>query len=265
MAIEIEKPAPMEIDGRYIYSLTSYDPVTVVVDVPYITDQDVIIATRQAVSESNPENKELDDAWVKEHMEGMETLDQLYQVVRQQLERMNMQYVEDQKRNKCVMELTDRLVQAVPESEIKRMEQTLLADLQYSLSQQGISEEDFRQSLSDEPNFFNDMLNEQATAICTQAAALDAYASEKKIDVTDSEIPMFLGLNEEQFQAMKEEAIKANVEPELKINAIRNKAAVVLVSEANITYHHETKEEALARIAQQNLQQYEQAKKDGQL
>ena len=44
MALNVKKPEPMQVGERYIYTLTSYDPVEIELLVPYVSDYEIELA-----------------------------------------------------------------------------------------------------------------------------------------------------------------------------------------------------------------------------
>ena len=111
----IQKPAPLMIGNKAYYTLTSYDPVEVEVIVPFITDEEVELALGSLLEDEGGTVENLSDPdWIAKHFEGLRSTDELHRVLRARLREMNAQFAEDQKRDKCMVALAERLGQSVP-------------------------------------------------------------------------------------------------------------------------------------------------------
>ena len=74
--MELVKPEPLVIGGRAHYTLTSYDPVSIDVDVPYTTEEDVEYALQVTVAQAGGGPAQLnDDAWMREQFEDVSGVD----------------------------------------------------------------------------------------------------------------------------------------------------------------------------------------------
>ena len=72
MAIEFEKPQPLMLGDKAHYTLTSYDPVTITVQVPFTTDEDVEFALDTVLQRMGATPEKLSDsAWLAEHFQGI--------------------------------------------------------------------------------------------------------------------------------------------------------------------------------------------------
>ena len=245
----IEKPAPIQIGDRYMYTLTSYEPVTVELKVPSVTDADVDLAVEQIIATRCKDDEKVDDAWIAANFEGLSGMAALREDVRGQISTMNTQMVEDSKTGRCVAELAKRLGQSVPQSEIAQMRQVVQMRLEQDLAMRGISMEEFLAAGGGASQASLDaMLDADARAAAEGDAALDAYAAEKKLEVNESEYAALLGVDQKTLDDVMADARKAGQSERVRESALRAKAARVLTAEASITYSHETAEEAEARI-----------------
>ena len=76
--MELVKPEPLVIGGRAHYTLTSYDPVSIDVDVPYTTEEDVEYALQVTVAQAGGGPAQLnDDAWMREQFEDVSGVDEM--------------------------------------------------------------------------------------------------------------------------------------------------------------------------------------------
>ena len=98
-----------------------------------------------------------------------------------------------------------------------------------------------------------------------QEAALDAYAREKKLTVSEEEFGHLLGIPAGQMDEVINQANAAGQYSDLKDAALHAKAAQSVVAEANCTYRHETEAEARVRVARavQMREQYERGAEAG--
>lgn len=250
MAIEINKPAPLKIGDRYHYTLSSYDPVSITVTVPTVTDTDVEFALESVAREHGTTGTAIDDAWVAANLEGVETVDQLKAALRNQLEAMNSAYAEQSKAPLCAEQLALRLSQSVPLDEIARYRDQLQQAMRLDAMQQGVDPDQYFAQMGIDQAALDAMFDDRAAQMAGQQAALSAYAAEKKLSVSDDEIPALLGLTREDGQKVIDQARGAGQLEDLRADALNMKAANVVASECTCNYAHETPTEAQARSEQ---------------
>ena len=90
MAIEFEKPQPLMLGDKAHYTLSSYDPVTITVNVPFTTEEDVDLALDGVLRQMGATRENLaDSAWLAEHFQGISDAETLRQVIRSQVADMN--------------------------------------------------------------------------------------------------------------------------------------------------------------------------------
>ena len=250
MAIEINKPAPLKIGDRYHYTLSSYDPVTITVTVPTVTDTDIEFAIESIAREHGATGADVDDAWVAANLEGLCTLDDLKKALHSQLEHMNSHYAEESKAPLCAGELAKRLNQQVPMDEIARYREQLQQAMRYDAMQQGVDPDQYFAQMGIDQMALDAMFDDRAAQTAGEQAALSAYAAEKKLKVADEEIAGLLGLSAADGEKVIEQARGMGQLEDLRANALNMKAANVVASECTCTYAHETPAEAEARSEQ---------------
>ena len=248
MAIDTNKPLPMQVGNEYLFTLTNYEPVEVEVLVPFILDEDVVRATEDVLEDLNPSGEDITDKWIAENVDGVDSLEELHAAVRAELNQLNDQFVEDQKNNACVEELASRLEQQVPANEYQIMRQLLMEDLEHNLEASGMTKEQFAAGLANSPELIDQVVDRQAQSIVEQGAALDAYAKHEKMDVTEDELPLLMGMPKEQANELIAHAKEAGAFDRVKHNALRAKAAQKVFADAQITYNHESEEDAMKRM-----------------
>lgn len=251
MPLNIEKPAPLMIGDKAFYNLTSYDPVHVEVQVPRVTDFDVDMAVATALREAGGSPENLDDpAWLAEHFDGISDKGQLREVMRAQVTFVQGSLAEEQKTARCVAELTKRLRQSIPPTHLRRARDGARFALEQQLTVDGLMMDQFLAQSRMRPQDLEAMLDEQALTVCEQNAALDAYAREKKLTVSEDEFCELLGIPEDELATMVSQMKAAGQYEQLSDAALHAKAARMVVSECQCTYLHETPEEARRRVAQ---------------
>lgn len=247
---QIIKPEPLVMGGKAFYTLSSYDPVEIEVDVPQILDAEIELAVANMVENAGGSTADLaDDAWVAEHFEGVKNADELRANLRANLQFLNMRVVEEQKMHLAVEKLAERLGQSVPEAQLESMRARLRFSFAQDAAQAGMSEEEYLARIGLTREAFEASLEKQARAAAEQEAALSAYASEKKLKVADEEVGASLGLSPERTEQIIDEAKEAGQFEYLRDAALISKAAGAVVAECSCTYKHETPAEAERRFA----------------
>ncbi len=260
MAIEFEKPQPLMLGDKAHYTLTSYDPVTITVQVPFTTDEDVEFALDTVLQRMGATPEKLSDsAWLAEHFQGISDADTLRQVIRSQVADMNARFAEQQKVDSAVSQLAKRLQQAIPAAHLARYRQGVQMSFEQQLASEGMTVDQFLTRSGASRAELEQMFDHQAKVAAEQEAALDAYAREKKLTVSEEEFGHLLGIPAGQIDEMVSQAKAAGQYGDLKDAALHAKAAQSVVAEANCTYHHETEAEAHVRVqrAARMREQYE--------
>ncbi len=245
-----QKPQPLMVDGKAYYSLSSYEPVDVEVEVFHTTEADVDYAVESLVKQMGATpDKAADAEWIKQCF-GADTPEQFRQAVHDQVAEMAAQTAEAQKINLCVAELASRLNQSVPEAILAEMRQNVRVSFEAQLMQDGLTLEQFLQRTGASQDDLDAMFARQAQEAAEQEAALDAYAREKKLKVTEAEFGPLLGMPVEHAQEIIDQARQEGELDALKEAALHSKAAQAVVSECHCTYVQETPEDAAERISQ---------------
>lgn len=160
-----KKPEPLVIDRHYRYTLSSYEPVSITVTVPRLTDDEVAYGVAGVLAESGLADGEIaSDAWVREHVSGVSSVDELRQAVRAQLEALNSRYADASKPALCAEQLATRLEQDVPASAVAEVRAALIDDLKAQVRQAGISLDDALAGMGVPAGTLESMLDGQARA-----------------------------------------------------------------------------------------------------
>ena len=249
------KPEPMFINGRYHFTLSSYEPVEVTLTIPHLTETEVGYGMAGVLAERGWNRAEPpSDAWIAEHVDGISSLGELSQAVHEELEQINQQYLEASKPGVCAEKLAERLEQSVPESLVQEARDTVYQGLAMQAQQAGLSPEQAIASMGMTPGEFEDMVEEQAQSLAAQDAALEAIVEEYAIYADETEIPELLGLSPKDAQYVIEDARKHNDFDEMMAFARRRKAATAVARDANVSYENETAEQAAKRVEQMRAQ-----------
>ena len=247
----IEKPLPLMVGNKAYYSLTSYDPVEVVVEVPYTTEEDIDYGLAMTVRQLGGTMASLDDPdWVSQRFDGLKTRAQVRDLIRQQVTAMNEQFAEEQKLGKCVAALASRLAQSIPPQHLEQARQAIQMRFTQQLQADGLTPGQFMQRTGTTSAQVEAMFDRQARQMAEGDAALSAYAHEKKLKVDEHEFGRLLGIPATELDKVMEQARAAGQLDELREAALRSKAAQIVVAECSCSYHHETPEQAQARAAQ---------------
>lgn len=242
------KPEPLLIDGRYRYTLSSFEPVDLVITVPRVTEGEVDAGVAGVLAEAGlGANETPTDSWVASHVEGIGGIAELRDAVRSQLEALNSQYAEAAKPSMCAAKLAERLEQTVPASEVDRMRESLRDGMELSAAQGGLSLEQALAGMGMAPGDFEQMLDAQALDAAEQEAALDAVAEEYAIYVDETELPGILGLAPRQAQELIAGARAEGKLDDMLAHARHRKAASLVAAECHCKYRHETAGQAQAR------------------
>lgn len=256
----IQKPEPLILGNKAMYTLTSYDPVEVEVTVPAVTEEEIDMAIEHMVAEAGGTEKDLDnDAWVAEKFPGVASKDAFRAQMRSTLSSMNTRMAEEQKEQKCIEAITERLCQSVPKSFVDDLIEDMRLSFAHEAIESGMEPDKFLASMGLNEQAFEAMIGEQAKTISEQNAALDAYASEKKLKVSDDEIVRYMRVPADKVEEFFEEAKAAKQLDRLRDAAVRSKAVNSIVAECSCTYNHETPEQTAKRLAE--LRAYMDARK----
>jgi len=247
----IQKPAPLIIDGRAHYTLSSAEPIEIEVIVPFVTDEEIDFAVASIVRQAGGTASDLQDgAWVSEHFQGIEDSGQLLTAVRLQLRQVGIRGAEESKTKKCLDVLVSRLNQSVPAADVAETREALEAEIAQQAQAAGLGVDAFLMQNGVSRAQFEASINEQAREEAELAVALDAVASARKLDVDDGEFTHYLSIPEKDLAQFVDQAKHQGFYDEIRDAALRNKAMETVVAECVCSYNHETKDEAARRIKQ---------------
>lgn len=245
------KPEPLFIEGHYHFTLSSYDPVQITITVPHVSEREVEAELNGALRSRGHAGEEApSDEWVAEHFEGIESLSALRDAIRAEQEHMNQAYSEFSKASLCATELAKRLEQSVPAQLVQTASDSLIQGYQQYTQQQGLPLEAVLSGMGMSPEEFQAMLANQAIELATQEAALDAFADEYAIIADESELPGVLEVSPTMAKQIIEDARAHNALDDLLRVAVRTKVRNILAAEAEVTYEHESAEDAEKRVEQ---------------
>lgn len=238
--MELIKPEPLVIGGRAHYTLSSYEPVTVTVPVHDLTNEDVEESLRAAIAQMGGGPERLnDDAWIRDHFDGLHGAAELRSIMREELEAANQDVTERQKAAACANELAKRLEQRVSRESIAEARRAIEENFTMMLSQQGLSLDLFLAQSGMRKADVDAMFDEQARESARQQAAVSAWADKKGVTVTDDEIPQMLGLPPEETEQFIQNATASGQLEQLRKSLADTKALRMIVDECSCTYAHD--------------------------
>ncbi len=246
-----KKSEPLFINGRYHFTLSSFDPVKVTLRVPYLTDMELSMGLRSVLEEAGYDCDQPEppsDAWIAGHMEGFKTYDEVVDAVERRQKEINQSFAEESKQTLCADALAERLEQDIPVGLVQRAYDSLLQGYEEQIAPTGLALSQALAGMGIGEDDFRTMLSNQALTLAKQEAALDAFAEEYAIYADETELPGILGITPAQANEFIKDARKHNDLDELLRHAVRCKALKIVESEAEVTYDHETPEEANDRM-----------------
>ena len=227
--MEVFKPEPLVIDGRPHYTLTSYDPVTVEVNVHDLTEEDVEQAMAFSIAQKGggPERMN-DDAWICYKFEGVHGAAELRNTIRNELETANQEMVENQLAAACASELAKRLEQQVIADQIAHFRRDIEQTFEATLAEQGVTLDLVLAQTGASRAEVDAMFDEQARQTAAQEAAVSAWARKMGITVSDDELEQMMG-----------GPAPADQKESLRDMAINSKAMRRIMDECSVTYNHD--------------------------
>lgn len=238
--MELIKPEPLVIGGHAHYTLTSYDPVSVEVQVHDITDEDVEQALQAAIVQMGGGPERLaDDAWIRDHFDDVHGAAELRSVMREELEAMNDEMTDRQLATACASELAKRLVQRVAREQVAQVHEDIEQTFVMTLQQQGLSLDMFLAQTGGSKAEMDAMFNEQARKTAEEEAAIDAWAEKNGITISNDELPQVLGIPPTQAKQMMDSLVAAGQVEKLRRTAVRSKALGMIMDECSCTYVHD--------------------------
>lgn len=227
--MEMVKPEPLVIDGRPYYTLTSYEPVTVEVDVHDITEEDVEQAMAFAIAQNGGGPDRLnDDAWIRDKFEGMHGAAELKSTIRSEMEAANQEMMEGQVAVACASELAKRLVQRVTAEQVAAIRQDIEQSFEVTLAEQGATIDLVLAQTGGSRAELDAMFDKQATQTAEQEAAVSAWAQKMGVTVSDDELALMIG-----------GPVPAGQEEKLRAMAIQSRAMHMIMDECSCTYTHD--------------------------
>ncbi len=247
----VNKPQPLMVNNQAYYTLTSYEPVQVTVHVAHPTPEEIDMGLEAMLGDLGATPADLNNpAWISEHFEGLSSVMELREAMRQELELMNMEIATSQKAAACVDELRKRLRQSVTPQRLNDARELVDHSFAESLDADGLTVAQFMQQTGTTEAMLDAMLEARSRDTAEGGAALLAYAREKKIRVDESELPELMGMDPKDAAQVVAGSRAAGQYDRLMEGALLTKATKIVVDESICTYEHETPEEARARVAE---------------
>lgn len=248
-----QKTTPIKAGDRYVYTLSSYEPVEVTVRVARVTEDEVEQGLADMVAYYGGSMDALTDEWVAEQVKDVTTVAELRPYVRSQLEAMYAEAGERSKADLCVRELATRLCQEVPEEELARARAIVRASMERDLEANGMDVAGFLTMSGMSETAFEAMVDQEALEAAEREAALEAFVSGRELTVDETEYPALLGLSPTKVAALIADMREMGHGEYVRHAALHAKAVRVLVEECTCTYEHETP--AMARLRREQYRE----------
>lgn len=241
------KPLPLMLEGKPHYTLSSYDPVDIDVYVPYITDSEVQRALELMVRQEGGTMDSLDDpAWVQAHFGPKQSRLSLLERARQALQSSADESVRIQALQQAEQKLAERLQQSVPHEYVEAQSQELLDEVTAEFRRENMELQQTLDSLGATKDDLMGFFHEKAQDIAERDAALMAFAAARHIRMEPDQMASYLGLDDAEWDQAQRQMRAEGTLATLMEQASLDKACSVLLHEAHVTYHHQTREEAQA-------------------
>lgn len=244
--MQTHKPGPLMMDGKAYYTLSSYDPVSIEIYVPYITDAQVDHELREWVESAGGDANSLRrPQWLRSRF-GCTTLGMLRSKVKNELEEARNEALNAHAGEQAARELARRLQQHVPASVVDEECDRLITNFTNDAGAGMQTLDDIVHSTGVTKQQLRALFREKAQEIAEQDAALLAYATAKHIRVSDADIAAYLGINLEVWERMAVQARERGSYEKVAKAALLSKTQAMVISSAARTVHRQTKEEAEA-------------------
>lgn len=234
------------MDGKAYYTLSSYDPVSIEIYVPYITDAQVDHELRVWIESAGGDANSLRrPQWLRSRF-GCTTLGMLRSKVKNELEEARNEALNAHAGEQAARELARRLQQHVPASVVDEECDRLITNFTNDAGAGMQTLDDIVHSTGVTKQQLRALFREKAQEIAEQDAALLAYATAKHIRVSYADIAAYLGINLEVWKRMAVQAHERGSYEKVAKAALLSKTQAMVISSAARTVHRQTKEEAEA-------------------
>lgn len=232
------------------FELSSYDPVSIVIDKPTVTDEEVeeqinALAERMATTETDimtAEPKtvipEITDEWVAKNIsdDKCNTVEELRTHMREAGFRYKASQFEQDKLNMAVDEMAKRLEAEVPQDILEAMADSMMKELSQQMAQQQKTLQQMAEEEGITLDQLRDQIKDQAKEMLRQGFTLDAYFRHAGMAIDEHDIQRAIhaiapGQEEEALESMKDSGYMFTVEE----TAQRLKAGIDILDKADIT------------------------------
>lgn len=234
---DMERPEPEFRTGRLRYTLTTYDPVRIEVEVRKVSEKALDSALQFTIQKmgGGPESLK-DEAWIRKTFPGVMNAEQLRYLLRQQINDASAKWTEQQKSTECAKALVKRLIEKVPPSSVWAARQSIVQSFEFGLKKEEMTKEEYLAQSGMTSDELQKMFDEQAQQAAEQEAAIDAWADYRKVSMSNEEIPRYLPLpHADKGLALREIMIAGRLE-EARMSARRMKAIAMVVDECVCVY-----------------------------
>lgn len=172
--------------------LDSYKPVEVEVPIQEATPLEIegqlqAITQHYIANQEDGKTPELTDEWVKETL-GLDSVDDLKKDIADSIAMQKQRVIPQIKENGAAMQLVDRVKGDIPAAMVEQMESELLQDFFTQLQRYGITFDAYMKDRGIDNAQFKEDIKRQAEDEAKRALALDAWARNKGLQVTEDEV-----------------------------------------------------------------------------
>lgn len=249
--MDYSRPSMSSYVDHTHYTLSSYDPVSIELFVPYISEQDVDDAVAYAIrSMGGGPDRLYDDEWIREQFPGISNASEMRDSLRLKLQSERSEYMEKQKSVECAEALASRLMQKVPYPRVKASRSTVHQYLLYQLNEQGLTEAKYLEQSGMTREDMDEYLDVQAEKVTRQEAALNAWAEHYGIGISNDEIPQFLNFDQQGMEQTMQMISAYGQLEQARQTALRAKVLQMIIGESVCSYRYETPAERSKRKAE---------------
>lgn len=234
---DFQRPEPVFEMGRLRYTLTTYDPVHIEVEVRKVSEAALESAVQYTVAQMGGGPQELaNDAWIQNTFPGVQNAEQLRYILRQQINDASAKWTEQQKSTECAKALAKRLIEQVPQSRIWELRQNIKQTFELGLSEEQMTREEYLAQSGMTSSELEEMFAKQAQETARQEAAVDAWADYRKVSMSNEEIPRYLPVPSDDVRTAMAEIMLTGRLEEARMSARRMKALGMVVNECVCVY-----------------------------
>ena len=198
---------------EYHFTLTSYDPVYAVCPEVRIPESDIKSQAMRWLELNickNGEKAVMSDQWIKQHVDGLNSVDELLVFIRYNMYKDNREGQELSDQNYVCAELAKRLVEDLPEELVEECVYASRLRLDDMLRRNGMTVEDYCKQHDLTPEKLLSDVDERAIQSLKEDSALAAYAEKMNYTLEAEDFYAIIPGNTIEEKAYKRRQIEAD-------------------------------------------------------